>query len=129
MKYAIIGLNGKQYQVQEGQNLKVDSLRQEEGKLISPERVLLLSDEEGILVGEPGLDSVDVSLKVTSNLKDKKISVRRYRSKSRYRKSKGHRQPITTLVVSSISRAPAGKKASVKGQAVKSNKSKVKKEV
>lgn len=64
--------------------------------------VLLFSDGSKIEVGNPVLDKVEVKAKILEDKKDKKISVIRYRAKSRYRKNKGHRQPISVIEIESI---------------------------
>jgi len=108
MKYAVIRLAGRPFRVSEGDKLKVNR--------ISPERisdeiragkgggvdVLLYVDDKTRNIGMPPVEGVGVELKVLEDKKDKKISVRRFRGKSRYRKKRGHRQPVSILEVVSI---------------------------
>jgi large subunit ribosomal protein L21 len=102
MKYAIIALSGKQYNITEGSRITVDSLGIEEGDSLEPENVLLYGDPMSVKVGTPLLPEVKVSLLCEGNIRSKKISVRRFRSKSRYRRIQGHRQDQTRLLVKSI---------------------------
>ena len=102
MKYAIIALQGKQYQVSEGQQLTVDLLPQKEGEELEVTDVLLLHDGQQVQVGTPLVAGASVKLKVVESGKDEKIRVCRDKSKSKYRKSIGHRQRITNLEVVSI---------------------------
>ncbi len=53
-------------------------------------------------VGTPYLDKVSVGLERIEDKKDTKVVVARYKSKSRYRRKNGHRQPITVLKVTGI---------------------------
>lgn len=97
MKEAIILLNSKQYKVLEGQTLTLD--RVGEDSLI---KTLFYKDDNKVLIGNPYLKNVSVKIKVLENLKDKKILVGRFKAKSRYNKLKGHRQPISKIVIESI---------------------------
>ncbi len=96
-KYAIIQLNGKQMMVTEGLTFEID--RQDD---LVPE-VLLFSDGGVTMLGEPVLADVVVKLAHVSDKMGDKVVVARYKSKSRYRKKKGHRQPLTVVKVESIS--------------------------
>ena len=101
MSYAVIGLSGSQFLVSEGDKLKVNRLLEKEGSKFSLVP-LLVSGDEGALVGTPLVENVKVQLSVLEHKKDKKIAVRRFKSKSRYRKNKGHRQPVSIIEVVKI---------------------------
>ena len=111
MKYAVIALNGKQFKVAEGDTLTLDAVKTPEGNTITVDEVLLMADGEQVSVGTPFVENASVSLRVTEHAKDKKIEVRRFKAKSRYRRNRGHRQPISSLVVESVSAGPPKKKA------------------
>lgn len=102
MTYAIIQLQGKQYKVQEGDELVVDKLELEKGKKLTTNDVLLVSDGKKAKIGTPFVKGAEVSLKVLEQGKGEKIRVLKYKSKSRYRKTQGHRQYLTKLKVESI---------------------------
>lgn len=97
MKAAIILLNSKQYRVQEGQTLILD--RVSEDFLV---KTLFYMDDKEVLIGNPYLENISVKIKILENLKDKKILVRRFKAKSRYNKLKGHRQPISKILIERI---------------------------
>ena len=101
MDYAVIEFSGSQFLVSEGDKLKVGRLVEEEGKKISLVP-LLVSLGGKVQIGQPEVEKAGVVLKVLEHGKDKKISVRRFKSKSRYRKNKGHRQGISIVEVVSI---------------------------
>lgn len=96
MKYAIIALGGKQLKVKEGLTFKIE--RQNDLNI----DVLMYSDGKELLVGEPTLDQIEVKATVTSEDRAKKVVVARFKSKSRYRKRSGHRQPMSTISIDSI---------------------------
>lgn len=102
MQYAIIQLAGKQYKVTEGQELVIDRQPNALESSLDISSVLLHSDGTNVQVGTPTLDSVKVTLKVTEHGRGDKLRVAKYKSKSRYRKVRGHRQDQTTVTVSKI---------------------------
>ena len=102
MTYAIVQLQGKQYKVQEKDELVVDKLDLETGKKLTSKDVLLISDGKKTKIGTPFVKGAEVSFKVLEQGKGEKIRVATYKSKSRYRKVKGHRSHLTRLEVISI---------------------------
>ncbi|HEX7017818.1 MAG TPA: 50S ribosomal protein L21 [Patescibacteria group bacterium] len=101
-KYAIIQFQGKQYQVTEGDTLVVDRFEVEPGKNEVVTDVLLVNDGAKVTVGAPLVSGSKVTLKAVEHAKGDKIDVFKYKSKSRYRRSRGHRQALTTFEVVSI---------------------------
>ena len=102
MKYAVIQLAGKQYKVTEGEELTVNSLQTKEGEKIEISDVLLVADGKAVKIGEPVIKGAKVVLNVISNQKSAKLRVAKYKAKSRYRKTHGHRQVETTVKVAAI---------------------------
>jgi large subunit ribosomal protein L21 len=100
---AVIQTGGKQYLVREGQELKIEKLESEVGANISFD-VLLMSDEEGTKtqVGTPTLSGANVTATVLEQGRTPKVSVIKYKSKSRYRRNVGHRQPFTKIKIEKI---------------------------
>ncbi len=105
-KYAIIRIKDKQFFVREGTKVKVVELRDTDNV-----DVLLLKENDFLEIGEPLVNKGGV---VLERLGDKKIKteVRRYKSKSRYRKNKSHSQKFSFLRVINISSGL--KKSSIK---------------
>ena len=113
--YAIIESCGKQYKVAEGDVVFFEKLDAEEGKKVSFDKVVLVSDGKKVEVGAPYVKDVKVEGKVIANGKAKKIIVYKYKAKKNYRKTQGHRQPYTKIEITSIKTpAKAEKKAEVK---------------
>lgn len=100
--YAIIETGGKQYKVEEGQELSVELLHKEEGELVEIDKVLMLQKDGALTVGKPFVDGARVTLKVIENAKAKKIVVFKFKAKKNYRRKTGHRQPFTKVVVEKI---------------------------
>lgn len=100
---AVIIAGGKQYIVREGQELKIEKLDLEPGATVSFD-ALLISDEEGTQtqVGTPTVSGAKISASVLENGRAKKVSVIKYKPKSRYRRNVGHRQPFTQIRIEKI---------------------------
>jgi large subunit ribosomal protein L21 len=102
-KFAVIQTGGKQYKVAEGDELMIETLEgKSDGDKVSFEEVLLTGDDKTTNVGTPMVSGKKVEGKVIGEGRDEKISVIRFKSKSRYRKNKGHRQPYTKVLITKI---------------------------
>ena len=101
--YAIVRTGGKQYRVEPGDTIRVESLPVEEGDTIELDDVLMLSAEDGVALGTPRVIGAKVTAEVVGNGKGKKIVIFKYKAKTRYRRRNGHRQLYTDLKVTGIS--------------------------
>ena len=110
--YAIIESCGKQYKVAEGDVVFFEKLDVEEGKKVTFDKVVLVSEDKKVEVGAPYVKGVKVEGKVVANGKGKKIIVYKYKAKKNYRRTQGHRQPYTKVEITKI-KTPA-EKAEVK---------------
>lgn len=101
---AIIKTGGKQYQVKEGDILKVERLNKQKGDTVEFSDVLLVVGKDGaeLNIGTPKVAGAKVTAKVIDEAKGKKVTVIKYKSKTRYRRKKGHRQWFTALKVEKI---------------------------
>ena len=111
--FAIIKTGGKQYKVAEGDIFNVERIRNQESGIRNNEvifdDVLLVvnpgksQDDNGagveVRVGKPLVSGAKVTAKVLEEGKGKKKMVFRYKSKTRYKKKKGHRQPYTKVQI------------------------------
>ena len=100
--YAIIEACGKQYKVSEGDVIFFEKLDSEVDSKITFDKVVLVSGEGKIEVGNPYVKGAKVEGKVVSHGKGKKIIVYKYKAKKNYRRTQGHRQPYTKVEISSI---------------------------
>ena len=106
--YAIIESCGKQYKVAEGDVVFFEKLEVEEGKKITFDTVVLVSDDKKVEIGTPYVKGVKVEGKVVAHGKGKKILVYKYKAKKNYRRTQGHRQPYTKVEITKI-KTPAEK--------------------
>jgi len=98
-KLAIIASGGKQYTVHPGQIIKVEKLSLEPGSEVSLETLLLADEASGeVQVGRSNLDN-GVKAKVIEHGQAPKVRVVKYKNKTRYRRTLGHRQAFTKLEI------------------------------
>ena len=103
MSYAIIQITGKQFKVSEGDTITTDRITDKTvGEIMTVNDVLLIADEKSSTVGTPTVSGAEVTLEVVEHAKGEKIRVSKYKSKSKYRKTMGHRQLQTYLKVIKI---------------------------
>lgn len=101
--YAIIETGGKQYRVEQGTKLRVESLPVEKGQEVALDKVLLLQTDSDTKIGKPHVAGAKVTAEVLANDRAAKIIVFKKRSKKTYKKTQGHRQNYTELLVKTIS--------------------------
>jgi len=102
MAYAIIEIGGQQYRVEEGTVFEVPHQPAEVGAEMSPDRVLVVSDDDKVDIGTPEVKGAKVTLKVLAQTKGRKIRVFKYHPKENYRRTRGQRQELTELRVEKI---------------------------
>ena len=105
--YAIIESCGKQYKVAEGEVVFFEKLDAEEGKTVTFDNVVFVSDNGKVQIGNPYVKGVKVEGKVVSHGKAKKIIVFKMKPKKNYRRTQGHRQPYTKVEITNIKTASA----------------------
>ena len=105
--YAVIEACGKQYKVTKGDVVFFEKLDEEEGKKVTFDKVVLVSDNGKVEVGTPYVKGIKVEGKVVAHGKGKKIIVFKYKPKKNYRRKQGHRQPYTKVEITDIKTAAA----------------------
>ena len=103
--YAIIESCGRQYKVSEGDVVFFEKIDVEEGKKVTFDNVVLVSDDNKVEVRAPYVNGVKVEGKVVAHGKHKKIIVYKYKAKKNYRRTQGHRQPYTKVEITKIKTA------------------------
>ena len=117
--YAIIEACGRQYKVENGMEVFFEKLDVEEGKKVTFDKVILISDNGKVEVGNPTIAGAKVEGKVVSNGRGKKILVYKYKAKKNERKTRGHRQDYTKVEITSI-KSGAEKKTAAKAEKAES---------
>ena len=97
-KIAVIKTGGKQYCVEAGSVIKVEKLSADIGATVKLD-TLLIADGSEVEVGTPSLGE-KVEVKILEHDKADKVSVVKYKNKTRYTRNVGHRQPFTKIEIS-----------------------------
>lgn len=101
MKYVILKDRGKQYRVQEGQEIFLDRLENPNGKLEITD-ILLYVDGDAVKIGTPAISDIKVICGIEGEEKGEKLHIVTYKAKSRYRRKKGFRPVYTRVKVEKI---------------------------
>lgn len=99
--YAIIETGGKQYQVAEGDKIRVDYLNIPIGNLMEINEIRMVKDQDKVLTGH-SLKDAKIKALVLDHPKGKKIVAFKYKRRKDYRKKIGHRQLYTQLLIKEI---------------------------
>lgn len=101
MKYAIIKTGGKQYIVKAGDKVKIEKLAVAENDAVELTEVLMTFDDAGkdVKIGYPTVPGAKVTGKVLKQGRAKKVTVVKYKPKTRYTKKTGHRQMFTEVEI------------------------------
>lgn len=99
-KIAVVKTGGKQYKVKEGDVIKVEKLEAEPKSKIKLD-TLLIADGNNIELGQPSLGE-KVEAEVINTAKGDKVTVVKYKNKTRYKRTVGHRQIKTELKITTV---------------------------
>ena len=125
--YTIVDIAGKQFKIEKGQEIFVNRLDGEEGSKISFNDVLLIDNDGKIDVGTPLIEGASVSAKIISHLKGDKVLVFKKKRRKGYKKTTGHRDYLTKILIENIKVEAAKPKKTVEKVAeVKAGKEAVK---
>ncbi|MCT4574817.1 MAG: 50S ribosomal protein L21 [Alphaproteobacteria bacterium] len=100
--FAVVKTGGKQYKVAVGDIFETEKLEAEEGKTVSLDQVLMITDGDDVVVGAPLVEGAVVKAEVVAQKRNKKILVFKKRRRQKSRVKNGHRQNVTVLKVTEI---------------------------
>ncbi|MBI3573227.1 MAG: 50S ribosomal protein L21 [Candidatus Kerfeldbacteria bacterium] len=100
--FAIIRTGGKQYLVEAGHTITIETLPVEAGKPVTFNEVLLINDQD-LKVGSPLVKDAKVEGTVVSHGRHPKVVGIKFHNKVRYRRKFGHRQHFTRVKIEKIS--------------------------
>jgi large subunit ribosomal protein L21 len=101
--YAVIKSGGKQYRVESGAQVRVESLVADVGSAISFEEVLLVGNGDKVKVGAPLVSGAKVKATVVSHGRGEKVKIFKLRRRKHFQKTQGHRQNYTEVRIDEIS--------------------------
>lgn len=100
--FAVIKAQGKQYKVAQGDQLTIDRLPGEAGASIALGEVLMLVDGSNTKLGTPVIGGAKVQVEILSHSRGDKIKVFKKRRRKNFHRTRGHRQDLTTVKITSI---------------------------
>ncbi|MDG2172805.1 MAG: 50S ribosomal protein L21 [Flavobacteriaceae bacterium] len=101
--YAIVEIAGKQFKVEKDQKLYVHRLKEDEGKKVTFDNVLMIDNKDKVSFGSPVISGAHVGAKILKHLKSDKVIVFKKKRRKGYRVKNGHRQLLTQIQISDIS--------------------------
>jgi large subunit ribosomal protein L21 len=100
--YAVILSGGKQYRVEEGDVLKLETLPEAVDATVNFDKILAVGEGEAVKVGRPYLEGCQVAGKVLSQGRHKKIRIIKFQRRKHHMKTQGHRQNYTEVEITQI---------------------------
>ncbi len=102
--FSVIMTGGKQYKVSVGNKLKIEKIMgdHKEGDAIVFDQVLMTCDGATTVVGAPTVAGSKVAATISKIARHPKITVIKYKQKSRYFKKNGHKQPYFEVTINSL---------------------------
>ena len=100
--YAIIEVGAKQYSVKKGDIIEVEKQAAPEGKEITLDKVLLVSQDKKVEVGAPYLKGAKVAASVLKQDRGVRTIAFKYRRRKASKSQSGHRQYLTRIKIEDI---------------------------
>ncbi len=100
--YAIVEISGKQYKVENGDEVKISFQNKNEEDKLKINDVLLLNNDGDVKIGNPFVEKTEVTATVLGHGRERKIIVFKKKRRKGYQKKNGHRQRFTTIKIDNI---------------------------
>ena len=100
--YAVIRSGGKQYRVESGKQVRVESLAADVGSAVAFEEVLLVGGGDAVKVGAPLVSGAKVKGTVVKHGRGDKVKIFKLRRRKHFQKTQGHRQNYTEVRIDDI---------------------------
>ena len=104
LMFAVLKTGGKQYKVIQGDLIEVEKLESDVGDKVTLDQVLMVGEGEDVEVGSPYVSNCQVTGEVVKQGKGAKIIVFKKKRRKNYRRKNGHRQFITQLKITEITK-------------------------
>ena len=99
--YAVVKTGGLQYRVKEGDTLEINKIAGDSGEKIVLDEVLMASGEK-TQFGSPLVSGASVEAVIKEQKKGDKVTVFKYKRRKNYKRTRGHRQPMTLVEIAKI---------------------------
>jgi large subunit ribosomal protein L21 len=104
MEFAVIQTGGKQYKVSKDAVIKIEKLSgdHKEGDKVTFDQVLFVDNGKDTTIGAPFISKAKVTGTITKIGRNPKVTVIKYKQKSKYFKKNGHRQPYFQVKIDAL---------------------------
>lgn len=99
---AVFQLSGFQFTATEGDVLTVPRQKSPVGETFDITDVLLVKGKDATLVGTPVVDGAKIQAEILGHSKAEKVTVFKKRRRTKYRRTRGHRQEQTEIKITKI---------------------------
>lgn len=99
--YAIFRTGGKQYKASPGDIIRVERLEGEPGSMVEFNHVFAVRTEK-LTLGTPLVENTKIMGKILTNGRSAKVRVLKYKRKKQYRRTIGHRQNFSQILIQDI---------------------------
>ncbi len=100
--YAVFQVSGFQFNAEEGEVLRVPLQNVDKGSKLNLDEVLLIKNDDTTLIGNPLVDGAKIEAEVLNHGKDGKITIYKYKRRTKYRLTQGHRQDFSEIKINKI---------------------------
>jgi large subunit ribosomal protein L21 len=101
--YAIVNINGIQTRVTPDEVLSVARLNGKPGDKLTFDKVMLVSDGDKVVLGQPFLKGASLKAEVIEHVRGRKLHIFKFKRRRDYRRRRGYRDELTKIRVSAIS--------------------------
>jgi large subunit ribosomal protein L21 len=116
--FAVIKTGGKQYRVAAEDVLKIEKIAGDAGEIVEFNEVLMVGEGADATIGAPFVDGALVTAEVVEQGRARKVIAFKKRRRQNSKRTRGHRQHLTTVRISEIltGGAKPSKKAAAKSR-------------
>jgi large subunit ribosomal protein L21 len=100
--YAIVEIAGKQYKVEKDSTINVDLLEQNANEDLVIDKILMVSGDDKVMIGQPYLKNVKISAKVLGEIKGEKVRGIKFQKRKRHERTVGHRQNYSQIKINEL---------------------------
>jgi large subunit ribosomal protein L21 len=100
--YAIVETGGKQYRVEPGAVVQVERMAGDVGGAVTFDQVRFVHGDGGVLVGQPTVAGARVTGEIVRQGRTRSIMIFKKQRRKNYRRTKGHRQHVTSVKITGI---------------------------
>ncbi len=101
--YAIIEDGGRQFKVEPGKQIMIDYREKlTPGEVVEFVKVLALSGEESVTIGQPAVEGAKVLGEVLKDAQGPKLTIGKLRRRKNSKRKTGHRQIYTLVKINEI---------------------------